>query len=375
MKYIYILCFSLLFFIACSDNSTEPEQDSGTQFPAEGNYEGAYWPTEDWRTCAPVEVGMDSALLMKAYDYAVNPDFETQSILITKDGYIVGEAYLNGTTSNSLLQGYSFAKNFTSAVIGIAIDKGHINNIDNYVYEYLPEWNYAKTDSMKKKVKIKHLLSMTGGLDWNYDSLIVDDYIMLNNENYIKYVLMKDIIYEPGTHWNYSNGEAILISGVLESESALNMTVGVFAYQNLFTKIGIPQIIWTTDAAGCTNTAYGIFATTRQYAKFGYLYLSKGKWNNQQIIPKSWIDQSTSPISEKFNHYGFYWWMLPGFENYYQYDVPDSTYFAIGAHGQRMCIVPEKNLVVIRMAEDADTEENPWDTMKFLSLVLDSITE
>ena len=241
-RFIILKCsniFVFLFFISiiligCSDKSTEPERDSGTQFPAVGVYEGEYWPTEDWRNCAPEEVGMDSALLMKAYDFAAQSDMETYSILIAKDGYIVGEAYFNGITVNSIIQGYSFAKSFTSAVMGIAIAKGYIQNVDDYVYEYLPHWNRPTTAEIKKRVKIKHLLSMTGGLDWNYDSLRVDDYVMHTFSDYVQYVALKDIIHEPGTYWNYSNGEAILISGVLESESALDMPVDAFAYQNLF---------------------------------------------------------------------------------------------------------------------------------------------
>ena len=133
-RFIILKCsniFVFLFFISiiligCSDKSTEPERDSGTQFPAVGVYEGEYWPTEDWRNCAPEEVGMDSALLMKAYDFAAQSDMETYSILIAKDGYIVGEAYFNGISVNSIIQGYSFAKSFTSAVMGIAIAKGYI---------------------------------------------------------------------------------------------------------------------------------------------------------------------------------------------------------------------------------------------------------
>ena len=373
MRYLYFLYVILILLISCSDNSTEPEKDSGTQFPATGTYEGTYWPTDDWRSCAPEEVGMDSSRLMDAYDFATSSDFTTNSILIAKDGYIVGEAYCNDKTNNSLLQGYSFAKNFTNAVMGITIDKDYIDSIDDFVYEYLPEWNYEKTDSIKKTIRIRHLLTMTGGLDWNYDSLIVDDYIMMNSENYVRFVAMKNIIYTPGTHWNYSNGEAVLLSGVLKN--AMNMQVYNFADQYIFKKIGLSQINWSSDASGQTNTAYGIEATTRDYAKLGYLYLNYGKWNDQQIIPENWIKQSTQPISEEFNHYGYYWWLPPGFDNYDEYDIPDSTYFAVGAHGQRLCIVPEKNLVVIRMAEDSVTEENNWDTIKFLSFVLDAIVE
>ena len=103
--------------------------------------------------------------------------------------------------------------------------------------------------------------------------------------------------------------------------------------------------------------------------------MNKGRWNGQTIISEDWINLSIAQISEKFNHYGFYWWTLPGFENYDQYGIPDSTYFAVGANGQRMCIVPEKDLIVLRMADDRNAEENTWDTLKFLSLILESIIE
>jgi len=370
----FILIIGLFFISYCSDKATAPEnEDNGTQFPARGTYGGTYWPTDQWRSCAPEEVNMDSALLMSAYEYASDPDFETYSILIIKDGYIVGEAYFNEAKINSTLQGYSFAKIFTNAAVGVAIDQGVFNSVDDFIYTYLPAWNKETTPEIKKRVKIRHLLSMTGGLDWNYDPVIVDDYVMQSYEDYMSYVLIKHVIYEPGTHWNYSNGEAMMISGIMESN--LKMHVNDYTNQNIFSKIGLPLLDWSSDDLRQTNTAYGIWATTRQYARMGYLYLKKGRWEQEQIMPEEWVIQSTNPISDEFNHYGFYWWLPPGFQNYDQYDIPDSTYIAVGANGQRMYIVPEYNLVVLRMGQGTGTEDKSWDTMKFLELILNAVKQ
>ena len=375
IKKLLYISYLYIFLFACSENPAQQDDKNDIEFPSKGSYEGSYWPTNEWRSCAPEEVNMDPDLLMKSYDYAGGSEFNTYSILIIRKGYIVGETYFNDASIHSLLQGYSFAKSFTNAIMGMAIDQQNINGIDDYAYNYISQWNKVTTDSVKKRVKIKHLLSMTAGLDWNYDSIRVDDYDMLDSGYYFEYVLTKSIIYEPGTHWNYSNGEAILISGILEA--VLKMHVNLFASQALFHKIGINQINWSSsaDVNGLTNTAYGIWATTRQYAKFGYLYLNKGEWDGEQVISRDWVNKSTKPVSQEFPHYGLYWWLLPGFENYTNYNIPDSTFFAVGARGQRICIVPEKDLLIVRMADDSPEQETTWDTLKFLSLIIESITE
>jgi len=372
IKFCFI-SYTLAFLFSCSDSVTESQVDDGTQFPAKGPYEGTYWPTDEWRHCTPEEVGIDSDLLMAAYDFAVIPDLETSAILIIKDGYIIGEAYFDGAAYNSQLQGYSFAKSFTSAVTGIVIDQGLINSVEDFAYNYLPEWNLPNVPELKKKITIKHLLTMTAGISWNRDSTYVDDFEMTAYSNYLNYVLYRDVLYEPGTQWFYSNGEAMLMSGILQK--ATDMRIDIFANQTLFGKIGIPFIKWSADLAGHTNTAWGIRGMAREYAKLGYLYLKYGKWDNEQIISEFWIRESIKPVSDEINHYGYYWWLPPAFDNYTQYNIPANTYLAVGAYGQRMYIVPEENLLIVRLGQSAGTNEIPWDTMRFLSLVLESIRE
>lgn len=369
--YSLVLCLIPYLFYFCSDSVTEPNKDNGTQFPAQGIYEGLYWPTADWRRCAPEEVGLDSKKLMQAYEYAKQPALESSAILIIRNGYIVGEAYMNGADINSILEGYSFVKSFTSAVTGIAIDQGYIRSVENYVYEYLPHWTLPGTDPKKKRIKIKHLLSMTSGLEWQSDSLVVADYEMIAFGDYLAYVLLKDAIHEPGTHWEYTNGQAILMSGVLET--ALNMTVEAFSYQVLQDKIGIPHLSWSSDMVGHTNTAWGMRARVRDYAKLGYLYLRKGQWDEQKIISESWIEESTRAVSDSVNFYAYYWWLPSAFSTYSEYEIPAYTFLAVGAQGQYMIIVPDKDMVVLRMGQGLGNEETPWDTMKFLSLILNAI--
>jgi len=367
-----ILSVHAILIISCSDSGTGAK-DEQLPFPSTGKYEGEYWPTLAWRSCVPSEAGMDSAKLMLAYDYAADPELYTLALVIIKDGYIVGEAYFNGMNENSLLDAYSITKNFTSAVVGIALDKGVIRSLDDFAYEYIPQWDQAYTPAIKKRVKLRHLLTMTGGLDWNRDSSATDDFLMHNYEDYLAYVLSKDVVVEPGTEWFYSNGEAMLWSTILSE--AKDMTFETYAYHVLQAKIGIPYIYWRHDSFRNTNTAYGLTGTARDIAKFAYLYLNKGKWDDEQVVPEAWVRESTSPASEEIYFYGYYWWLPRAFASYYEYEIPDSSFFGSGAAGQRLYVVPEKNLVMVRMAAGADTGEHAWDTLKFLSLVLDAINE
>jgi len=360
----------VIIIVSCRDDKKETE-DNGTQFPAAGKFEGDYWPTQEWRRCAPEEVGMNSDNLMKAYEYAANPQLNTHGIAVIRKGYIVGEAYFGDYTVNTHHDGFSMAKSFTSALIGIAIGDGKIAGIDEKVYPYFPQWNYTSTPEIKKRLSIRHLLTMTGGLDWNRDSLVVDDLVMANYEDYLAYVLSRDILYEPGTKWYYSNGEAILLSGILEKVYGRNAYS--LAYLRIFDPIGATGIYWLRDLAGHTNTAYGIHATARDFAKFGYLYLKKGSWDGQQIIPQNWIEESTKAVSDSINFYGYLWWLPPGFEDYQKWDIPAGTFIALGAYTQRLFVVPAKDLVVVRLGNDPELSTTGFSSMEFLSLIINSV--
>lgn len=376
-KIVFIILL-LLNFLGCEKLIPELfDENPAHSFLGKGSHFGGYWPTVGWRTCRPEEVGMDSEKLMLAYEYAANPNINTHGMIIVKDGYIVGEAYFQGCTKDSKHNSYGMANSFSNALIGIALDKGLIGSVNDEIYRYYPQWQTTDTPNAKKRITIRHLLTMTAGLEWeeyNYDNPgDVGKMYDAGNIDFIQYVLNKPVISEPGTHWYYSDGEAILPSGIIEKVA--NQRAYHFARENLFTPLGISDIYWESDPAGHTITAWGIFATVRDYAKFGYLYLNEGQWDGKQIISSAWVQESTRAISDSLNHYGYQWWLSPAFSGYEDMNIPEKTFIALGFYIQRIYVVPEKNLVVVRVGHDTGTTGGQWNSLQFLRLILDAINE
>ena len=344
-----------------------------------GPYEGPYWPTEGWRSCAPEEVGMDSDALRAAYEYAANPNLDTRGIIVIKDGYIVGEAYFSPYEQDDLHPSFSIAKSFTSALVGIAIDQGLIPDVEHEAYHYFPEWQTVDTPTENQLITIEFLLTMTSGLAWleedYYSSTSDDDIYRMYQEasDFIDYVLAKPVIHDPGTEFYYSSGSSILLAGIVEAVSG--MRAADYATEHLFGPLGITNISWEADPAGHTIGGWGIDATVRDFAKFGYLYLNRGQWDGEQIVSEEWVTQSTSSPWEGLDYYGYHWWLLPAFGNYESYGIPEDTYFGVGIYVQRLYVVPEENLVVVRMGNDGPGSGENWNTLTFLQLILDAIVE
>jgi CubicO group peptidase (beta-lactamase class C family) len=347
------------------------------EFLGEGAYAGEYWPTTGWRTCRPEEVGMDSRKLLQVYTYAANPNIKTQALILIRKGNIVGEAYFRGFTANTKHESFSVAKSFASALIGIAIDKGLIPGVDVKVSRYYPEWQKEKTPAAKKRMTIKHLLTMTSGLKWNEEDYYGDRsqndvYIMIeDSQDYTQYVLDRPIIHEPGEHWYYSSGDSMLLSGIIEQST--KMTACRFARKYLFAPLGLSEVIWLRDPAGHTITAWGIQATAREFAKFGYLYLRRGRWENRQIVSEDWIDKSLRPVSDEITKYGYQWWRLPVLAGYETSIIPPKTFIAWGIYTQQIFVIPEEDMVIVRLGNDANPYDDDWREVEFLTLVLQSL--
>lgn len=357
-------------------------------FLKKGLYQGKYWPTYGWKSCLPEEVGMDSDLLLRAYDYAANPDVYTRGLVIIRRGYIVGEAYFGNFDLYSRHPSYSVAKSFMSALIGIGIDQRIFESVDEPISHYYPELNQKKgmrvrsylpgdlsSSGSKRKITIENLLTMTSGLEWNEDdfnNLIANDVVLMAlQDNYAQYVLSKPIIHDPGTVWNYSSGDPMLLSGLFNR--VLGISAFQFGLEHLFSPIGIPQIIWENDPVGQTIGGWGIEATVREFAKFGYLYSKGGEWEDRQIVPENWIYQSVQPVSENVNNYGYLWWLRPSLGGYDGSLIPDDTFFARGLFTQEIFVIPSKDLVIVRMADDLTSNE--WNEVDFLTIILESLLD
>jgi len=378
-SFVSILLTTLTF--GCTDSppqadSPEVFSEDAQRFLGEGEYLGPYWPTTTWRSCRPEEVGMESHSLVEAYEYAANTAINTEGLVIVKDGYIVGEAYFDDFTADERHYSYSICKSFTSALVGIAIDEGFLDGVHEPVYTFYPQWQTAATPAAKKASTIRHLLTMTSGLQWDESDYYTnsrpnDAYLMYQHRDMAEYVLAKPMADTPGSRWNYSTGNSQLLSGILEV--ATGQTAYEFALEHLLQPIGLTDIQWDHDGAGHTETGSGIHATVREYAKFGYLYLMDGAWDGQQVVPHAWIEESRRPASDEILHYGYHWWLKPALGRDAGSVVPDSTMIAWGIYTQQVFVIPEANIVIVRVGNNNSPYDDAWDEVEFLTLVLNSI--
>ncbi len=370
---IRLLCVLLLLGSACqsiSDTAVNPRDE----FIQEGSYSGVYWPTAGWRSCSPESVGMDSERLKQVYDYVANPAVNSEGIVIVKDGYLVAEAYFGSFNRNQRHASYSIAKSFISSLIGIAINRGDIENVDQPVHRFFDAWQDESVDGRKKRITIRHLLTMSSGLEWNEsdyynDTSQNDVYIMGGMNDFIDYVLQKNSQYEPGTVWRYSSGDSMLLSGILQE--ATGITAHQYALTHLLNPIGLQNISWQHDPSGHTVGGWGIDATVREYAKFGFLYLNGGEWDGVQLLSRDWIRDSWTPVTDRIDHYGYQWWLGPALSGFEGSGLPERIYIAWGIYTQQIFVVPDHQLLIVRVANDPGSGH--WHEVSFLQRVMAAV--
>lgn len=303
-------------------------------------------PVYKWEVDLPENHQMNAQLLNSLH--IALEEIEIYSMVTVKDGYIVDEYYKEGYDENSIFRFNSCSKSFTSALIGIAIDEGLIDGVDVKISEYFPQL----VGTEKENITIRHLLEHRSGLEWHEWTRNGESFFELNRaDNWVDYVLSKPLVATPGTTFNYTTGGTHLLAAILEQVTEESLFD--YAQKHIFIPLGMESVRWREDPQGILDGGNGIEMTGRDAAKFGQLFLNEGKWDGQQLIPQTWVETSTSAqvIREGYNgYYGYQWWVRP----FADYD----TYYAMGAMGQFIFVVPELNLVTVITA---NTEQiAPW---------------
>ncbi len=343
-------------------------------FISTGSYDGAYWPTASWRSCAPEEVGVNAQRLYEVYNYMTRSSVNTYGIAIIKDGYIIAEEYFDGYNSSSRFKSYSVAKSFASLILGVAIEQGYLS-INDPIYQYLPQLQEDGTDPLKKQITVKHVLTMTTGLEWDeaysdgYEQS--DLYRMTVSDDFLEYVLAKDMEYPPGTDWYYSTGTSMIISGLIQYTTG--KTALQYGRDEILGDIGVGGIRWDSDPAGRTIGGWGVWATVREYARFGYLFLKRGEWNGEQLISREWVNASSSDPFSWLTWYGYQWWLAPALDDSNSYTAPSNAYAAEGIYGQMIIILPSDNIIIVRCGMDPTPERGEWSIARLIQLVRDSL--
>jgi len=281
------------------------------------------------------------------------------SVLIAKDNQLIYEKYFNGYTKDSLHDTRSSFKSITSLLVGIAVDKGFIKDINQKVYEFFPEYPSLKTDPLKKLLTIKNLLEMKSGFDCEEfnDTKDCEDSMSLS-KNWVEYSLKLPMKNKPGEIWAYTSIDPMILSGVLKK--ATKMSVKDFAKKYLFDPLDISSYKWTLDPSGNAMTAGSFYIMPFDMLKIGQLVQNKGIYNQKQIISIKWIAESTVcdiPIPDfsfmkssrsKFGipqpaYYGYYWYR----ETIKTNNIQESVLFASGNGGQYIFIIERLNLTVV----------------------------
>lgn len=351
-----------------------------SDYISQGENTGPYWPTRGWKTCNPDAVGMDAQKLIKAIEYAATPKYKTEGILVIKNGYIVAESYFGDFKKDSQHHSFSVAKSFTSALIGIAIDKGLLSGVDERICQYYENWDCDNQSDRRKSMTLRHAMTLTSGLNWienwsKLDNTTNDTLKMAFDGHFVRYVSKKRGLHEPGTYFTYSSGDPMLLSKVIQK--ATGKTAFEFAQQQVFEPLNIKNIRWDKDMEGYTNTSWGIHTTIRDYAKFGFLYLNNGQWDKQRIVSKKWVEQSTK-TDTKVNMWpalGYLWHVnLPlrfkARSSYVKKDMAlTKGYMAEGFKGQSIVILPTENLLIVKVANQNNFNER-IDLLKLIAMIL-----
>ncbi|HEX3044937.1 MAG TPA: serine hydrolase, partial [Bacillota bacterium] len=230
----------------------------------------------------------------------------------------------------------SGTKSVISALVGIAIHEGLIKSIDDKVLGYFPDMKIANNDERKQNLRIRDLLTMSTGMNWEFTNNLSTNQ-MLQAQNWTKFVLDQPMKEASGQNFNYCNGATQLLSAIIQKTSG--KSAGEFAEEKL--PLGIKDKYWSFSPEKVNSGYSGLYGLPTDMAKFGYLYLKKGRWNDRRLVPETWIRESTkAQISANwtsiFPKYGYLWWM-----NRF------GGYCALGYGGQYIFVIPESELVVV----------------------------
>lgn len=331
----------------------------------------ASWPTDDW---PKAEVTGKTAEVKALEDFAftlVGEDkerkgFRTDGLIIIKNGVILYERYGRGFGPTNRHLSWSVAKSFSSALVGLAV-RENVLTLEDSICTLLPE--FAGTPHCA--ITVKDAITFGTALGWQEEyedqSYQVSSVIAMlygaGHRDQLKHILGHKLVAEPGKRWSYSTGDAELASALAKRALAKKYGRDAF-WKLLFEPIGMTRAVVEEDAQGTPLGGSMVYATPREFAKFGYLFLNDGCWAGKRVLPAGWVTSSTTPSdvfvasapeSEKTPS-GYSWWLnrpVPSQNKPKPWaDVPEDTYAALGHWGQRIIVVPSEDVVIVRTGDD-----------------------
>lgn len=300
----------------------------------------------------PEAQGVSSAVV---HDFIETADREVNSMhsfMLVRHGHVVAEAWWTPESAQKPHILWSLSKSFTSTAVGLAVAEGKLS-VDDRVLSFFPDDAPADPADNLNAMRIRDLLTMTTGHQ--------DEVNWLEADHWARAFLAHPIPHKPGTHFRYNTPATYMLSAIVQN--ATGDTLLEYLKPRLFQPLGIADPKWETSPQGSSIGGYGLYLRTEDIAKFGQLYLQKGKWNGKQLLPESWVDQATSkqvsngsdPSNDWDQGYGFQFWRCR-----------HGAYRGDGKDGQFCIVLPHQDAVIAITANTGNMQAElnvVWDAL------------
>ena len=332
--YFFIVFIFLLFISSCEKDATPYRLESPI-----------------WNFSNPEEQDMNPQVLDSAFIKAKQTGF-VDGLLVIRNGHLVAEEYYNGYNEATPHNVMSVSKSFLSAIMGIALQQGFIDSLNEKMLNYFPEYIYTSMDPRKYNITIRHLLTMRMGIRDESDDNYGVYWEFYNSNNWIKKTIEDTLIDSPGSKMHYNTFQTHLLSAIITK--ATQKSTLDFAKEVLFDPMKIGIDAWEQDPQGYYFGGNSMYFTPREMAVLGFLYLNNGRINGRQLVPADWVKLTLSP-STNFTHpnewgafknydYAYLWW-LGQIENY-------DMFMGYGYGGQFVVVFPSLNLIIVSTAKN-----------------------
>ncbi|MBB6093910.1 hypothetical protein HNQ60_002791 [Povalibacter uvarum] len=320
------------------------------------------WPEGDDVDVEASSAGVDRTALLAAVNAAFDDPtpqkgIDTRAIVVVHDGRIVAERYAPGFDRDSRFLGWSMSKSVTGALIGMLVEDGRLN-LD--APAPVPEWR--EPGDPRAAITLRNMLNMASGLSFAEQYLPGDDstVMLFESEDMGGYAALRPLIHPPGTSWSYSSGTTNMLSRIVRDATGGSLkSVYEYARQRLFEPAGMTSAVFQPDGSGVPIGSSFLYATARDWARFGQLFLGEGEINGQRLLSKEWVAFSREPLAfDPMRHYGAQFWLNEGNASAGHAPMldrcPADMYMARGHNAQILAIVPSKRTVIVRLGWTAD---------------------
>ncbi|MFK7904218.1 MAG: serine hydrolase domain-containing protein [Chitinophagales bacterium] len=324
------------------------------------------WPLGEQKTVNKVE-GVDYQKLQEAIDDVFDPSLEmdsirTRAVVVIYKDTLIAEKYAKGFDKDTEILGWSMNKSVVNALIGILVKEGKMNLEQDHLFAH---W----TDE-RSAITLNDMLQMQSGLDFkeNYTTKSDATEMLFMSENAVEVASRPLLEVAPGTKWYYSSATSNALMGLVRKQFENHDDYLKFPHERLFQKIGMHSMVLEIDESGnYIGSSFG-YATPRDWAKFGLLYLNEGNWYGEQIVDTSWVEFSRQVAEQSKGLYGGHFWHNHDHAKFK--DVPTDLFYCSGFQGQYVYIFPSNDLVVVRMGLN---EGEGYDANGFLKGVIEAV--